>query len=271
MSAYAPPPFAEECNFRSMHFMPPMSSNQKQSVDVFWDGTSMARNNRIKFQLTDTTEPVTAMYSLDSVREDGNALRRSQTVVVPDGSKLMDKLKELDETIVSTAVQNALLWFKKPQTEDQIRARYTPVLNEKGGKAVFSFKVKCPGHMVPTKLHLFEDVHDLHKVEADGGRIEDLQRNALLVPVVSTLGIWFMGGGNFGMSFQAEELIIGKAPPLPPLSSFRSTVPLVVKASTTDTLKDTFDELESEMKAEPPAPLREEDEAVELDDDEESA
>ena len=67
-------------------------------------------------------------------------------------------------------------------------------------------KVKC-GDKYPTELHLRLPDGRFRK---NGGRIEDLNYGASLVPILSaTYGLWFLGGGlQFGLSWQLEEAIV---------------------------------------------------------------
>lgn len=246
MSAATPVPTAIECKFDGIHFMPAVTTLGKTSVDVYWTPDSMSKSNRLKFSVATEKTPARAQYALDTVREDGNALRRTQKVIIED-PEVIEQLKILDDTILDAAVQNALQWFKKPLDRDAIAARYNPVLSQDGDKHVFKFKVKCPGHEVPTKLHNCTDFATL-TTEVDGARIEDLQRNALLMPIVNTLGLYFIGGGMWGMSFQSDELLLKKADLPHPLAAFKTSIPFnIVKDANEVSLKRSFDELEEEI------------------------
>ena len=64
--------------------------------------------------------------------------------------------------------------------------------------------VKPPGAPVPTQLHLMED----GKVRRNGARIEHLELRARVVPIVSAYAPFLGGGTQFGLSFQAEKMII---------------------------------------------------------------
>lgn len=241
-----PVPNATECKFDAIHFMPAMTNNGKTSVDVYWTASSTSKSNRIKFSVATDKIPARAQYALDPVREDANALRRTQKVIIED-PEVIEQLKILDDTIVDAAVQNAVQWFKKPLERDAIVARYNPVLSQDGDKYVFKFKVKCPGHEVPTKLHHCTDFETL-TTRLDGARIEDLQRNALIVPIVSTLGLYFIGGGMWGMSFHCDELLLQKAILPHPLSAFKTSIPFKIVNDADDaSLKRSFDELEEEI------------------------
>ena len=83
-----------------------------------------------------------------------------------------------------------------------------------------NIKVKLPGSAVPTKLHLCDE--DLNVVP-NGATVEHMRRRGcLLTPVISTQGLWFMAGTSFGLSWQAEHILVvpGKEPS--PLGMFHS-------------------------------------------------
>ena len=118
------------------------------------------------------------------------------------------------------------------------------------------FKVKVANAKVPTKLH---------HVNADGsvaehqGKVKELEkRGAKLAPVLSSFGLWFMGGKDptkFGISYQAEEIVITPGE-VKPLSSFSTKRPFEM-ASKTDVPTAEDDEEESKR-----AKVEEEDDGV---------
>ena len=86
--------------------------------------------------------------------------------------------------------------------------------------------------------------------EVWGARSEDLQRNALLMPIVSTLGLYFIPGpmGMWGMSFHCDELLLKKANSPHPLAAFKTSIPFnIVKNADEASLKRSFDALEEEI------------------------
>jgi hypothetical protein len=84
--------------------------------------------------------------------------------------------------------------------------------------------VKTGNSAVPTKLHLKEPDGRIRK---NGATIDDLMLpGALIVPVVSTYSVWFMGS-SFGISFQAESIVVvSPGQERDELADFVSSVPL---------------------------------------------
>lgn len=212
-------------------FGPREDTNGKTKVEVYMNAEQTRQNkfNRIALY-RDAIEPMTTRFALDTVREDKtNLYRRGLGITVSD-ERTITALRALDEAIVQAAVTNSKDWFKgKMLTEEQVRLRYKPVfgkLYEADETEGVKPKVKCPGTEWPTALHLRDEDGKHHK---NGGRIEHLTRGALVVPIVSaSYGIWFMGGGTqFGISFQAEEMIIVPGQTAADdLSQFNSSIPL---------------------------------------------
>lgn len=232
-----PPPHISHLNMAELTFGSLDSKDGKSKVEVYRDGTSTQKNNRLnRFALClDAMKPMSLRFPLDAVREgeQGNPYRRGLTLDVAD-PKTVEALRALDETIIKTAVKNSVQWFKGKQlSEEQIRFRYKPILykvKDEDTSEVCKIKVKCPGTDWPTSLHVRTDDGKHRK---KGGNIEQLGYGAHVVPIVSaSYGIWFMGGasGNFGLTFQAEEMIIIPGESVQDnLSQFASATPLVME------------------------------------------
>lgn len=187
-------------DFAKMHFSPMTKENGRWSVDLFKEPGSRYRPT---FCLCDSDDPISAKFKLDSVREDGRADRRGQMVheFAPDA---LLALENLDKIVIQAAVRNAKDWFGKTLTEDQVQARYRPLVNE---DKLVKFKVKCADAKVPTKLHLRDVDGVVHPNRANIGHLEEF--GAKLVPIVSTPSLWFMGSGaQFGVVMQAEDMIV---------------------------------------------------------------
>lgn len=154
-------------------------------------------------------------FRLDKPVEGGNTTRRGLALKVYDGKEL-EILKALDERIVQEAVKNSKEWFKKTLSEEQVRARYKPIVSmyrEEDDHHMLKVKVKVEDEtgrskQIPSVLHLCDEDGEIHK---RCGRLDHLSTldSTSVNPVVSTREIWFMGGGStFGISFQVEKMII---------------------------------------------------------------
>lgn len=206
-------PYIGDMDMSKITFGPCETKDGKTKVEVYRDASSTARGNRInKMALCrDAVNPMTTRFPIDTPREDApNPYRRGLGITVSDPETLR-ALHALDDAIVKAAITNSKEWFKgKMFTEEQVRARYKPIVgplrdgDESEGVKV---KVKCPGCDYPTTLH-HRDRDGRHY--KNGGRVEHLTWGAMVVPIVSaSYGLWFMGGGTqFGLSFQAESMIV---------------------------------------------------------------
>ena len=223
-------PFIGDIDMSTIKLGQMQTSNGKQSVEIACNAT---KNGKLYANLCkDVRAPMPAKYQLDMVRDDSDGSRRGLIVCIDDPD-VAAALKALDDLVVAAAVANCKEWFKKSAlTETEVRARYRPLLFKAQEEDDFSstkFKVKCT--KFPTKLHLQKDDDT---IVADGGRIEHLEdRGALLAPIVSIFGLWFMGGGSsFGIGMQAEEMVVTPGKGTVALSNFLSKRPLeVVRAA----------------------------------------
>jgi len=217
-------PCTSEIDFTSSAvFSTAYQKDQKTRVDV-----SMKNGNKLVFNLcSDVFEPFATPYSLDKVQLDGDATRRGQAIFLAD-EEVLKKLQEFDELILDTAVKNQKEWFSDqkrattPLTREVIAARYRPMVNKfvpangqdtgSEDKYFLKFKVKVGSAVVPTQLHLINGDDLLEKK----GTVEHLcMRGCKLAPILSSFGLWFMGGGStFGLSLQAEQIAVlpGVAP-----------------------------------------------------------
>ena len=203
-------------------------------VAIYRDASSTTKANRLNrvALCRDALLPLPLRYPLDTVRDDGNMYRRGLGISVTE-AETAAALHAIDEVIVAKAVEFSREWFNgKSLGEEAIRARYKPLVNrvkEEDPYEVLKIKVKCPGAEVATVLHtkLPDGSHSMKK-----GNIEDLTYGAYVAPIVSaSYGLWFMAGGStFGLSMQAEEMIVVPAPKDgDSLSHFPSSAPLLVE------------------------------------------
>lgn len=195
---------------------------------------NMETGKSLNFRLTpDHLTFVNTRYMLDREREDSqdDNARRGQMVILNDDQ--VKVLSSIDAFIVKTAVTHSKEWFKKTLTEEEIKARYKPIVVKAKEEDTFScmkFKVKCANSPLPTKLHKIGA--DDETVYPNKGTIQMMETmGTSLCPVLSSFGLWFMAGGlSFGLALQADEIIIKPGEGSNPLGSFVSTVPMKVKA-----------------------------------------
>ena len=229
------------------HLGPCETKDGKTKVEVYQDSTSTQRSNRLnKVALCrDAMVPMDTRFKLDTPRDDAkDQFRRGLGITVSDEMTLK-AIRALDDTIVQAAVKNSKDWFKgKVLSEEQVRARYKPILGrltESDTTEGIKVKVKCPKISGPPELYVSSSIPTTILLRDEAGKhrkldlnVEDpvvyLTRGAKVVPIVSaSYGIWFMGGGSqFGLSLQAEEMIVvpGETAGDHLLSHFASSAPL---------------------------------------------
>lgn len=215
-------------------------NKDKVKVDMFRDGTSSAKTNRFnRFNLCrDASEPMITKYALDTVREDSNTPDRRGLMIRVSDPVTRKTLEDIDELVVKKAVECSREWFGKagkplaqPLSEAVVRDRYQPLIfykDEGDEEKVIKIKVKTGGDY-PTTMHLNED----GRFRKYGGKAEHLTQGACVVPVVSmSYGVWIIPGGKFGVTMQAEEMMVTPGEgAVDDLSHFASSEPIMVHAS----------------------------------------
>ena len=234
-----PYPFVGDCDLSKIHMAPLANKDGRKQVELFLDDKSMQNSNRVKFQLCpDQTEPLIARYSLDQVRDDGDPTRRGLTVIVQN-KRAVESLTAMEDAIVAQAIAKSRDWFKKELTEEQVRARFKTILTphpEDEGTFLMKIKIKCKGSRVPTKI--LRKISDTQLRASDEDDLSS--RGALVVPLVSTFSLWFMAGdAQFGVSFQAEEMIVTPGDAPSEVSNFTLSAPMQVVKSESGAPEET--------------------------------
>lgn len=221
-----PYPFIGDVDTEKVSFGPMTTENNRQFVLLHKDNTSTKTSNKLVFNLcSDPRSPFACRYRLDVVREDQDGSRRGLAVKIEDEACLK-ALQTLDEHVIAHAKKNSKEFFKKSNmTHEEIMARYKPLVSKAQEDDEFysiKFKVKCKGYA--TTLHL---LNGDTTIEENGATIEDIsQPGAKVAPILSAYQLWFMAGGaTFGVSLQAEKMIVLPGAPKPALSDFCSTGP----------------------------------------------
>ena len=231
MSSY---PFICDIDLTKLHFGPMESEGGRDKVEVFLD----ASKKKLKYNLCeDFQEPFDTRYPIDGIRDDASNERRGQVICLMD-EKVLAHYKALDELMLKLAFERSKEWFKgnKQLTPEEIKFRYQPlVYKAKEEDAHFStkFKIKCPPAKVPSALHLLKD----GKVVQYGCAIDKLSApGGKMAPIIYVYSVWFMGGGkSFGLTVQAEEIVVVPGEGSKPLSKFNTKRPVTVVSSTAAT------------------------------------
>lgn len=222
--------YVGELDLSKTAFGPFESSGNKSSVQIFTDEASMQSKRRPEFQLcAGVKDPIEAPFGMDSFNPDvdRNPDRRAMVLKL-DNPATVASLQKLDSRIVQIAVERSKEWFKKQMTETEILARYKPLVYQREGRddMLMRVKVKVLNSQVPTRLHLMEPSGVVRKRGAKAEHLEKIKDGRAgavvrVVPIVSAYSLWFMAGGaSFGLSLQAEDMIVFPAEEADELSRF---------------------------------------------------
>ena len=211
-----PAQYIGDMDFSRLHFSQLIVENQRKRVDIFLTPDTNRRG--FQFQLCkDEDSPVETRYNLDTPPEGGDPTRRGLSVKVEEAAARA-QLREIDAQVLKAAAANSKEWFKRELTVDQLKLNYKfTVPEDDDAPSLMKFKIKCSGAKVPTKiLRRVSDTQVLATTE------KDLEaQGATIVPIVSTIGLWFMAGGMFGITFQAEDvLVVSTGKPATAVSNF---------------------------------------------------
>ena len=242
--------YAHICDFdmKAVTYGPTKNIDGKVQVEIFRDCTSTAKQNRFtRVNLCkDAADPMVPLWDLDGLRDDqANPDKRGWAIKVTDeGTRAA--LEGLNESLVQEAMKRSKEWFKGKQLDEAtIRDRVHPLLNkharEDGEVDYVKIKIKCGKALYPTKIHIKQPDGSYDK---NAGTVEDLTRDALVVPVLSwssPMSVWFMAGGSkFGLSLLAEELFVTRGAEEEDAPKIRSSVPIKwSKRTAADALEDS--------------------------------
>lgn len=195
-----------------VHFHPPsFNSKGQKNVDMSYDPTSVSYQHKISIQLAKDSKPIFAKYRLSEPRDGEDGKRRNWELKLED-PELLKVLKDFDEYILEHAVKNSRTLFKKDLNRDQVEARYKEIVKppKEGEECPYMIvKVSCPPSDNPTPIKIIQEEDS--KLVLKNGSIDDLTRDAEVVPIVRTSGLWFMSD-SFGVSFSAYKLIVKPKP-----------------------------------------------------------
>lgn len=217
--------YVGDLDLSKVHCMPiaTNANNNSKSAKLFADALSVQKNNMVKFSLCPnlddarfaTVGPVTTRYGLDLVRQEQNDKTKRGLVVRLSDPVAIAQCKAFDDAIVKMAVEQSQQWFKRTLNEDQVRALYNPLLvepvAEPEGTYYLKFKVKTSEAVVPTEVYRPKAPGSREIVRLTESLLES--PGAKIIPHLSAYAVWFMSGTKFGVSFQAEKLMVVGAPP----------------------------------------------------------
>lgn len=165
-------------------------------------GTSYRGERIVKVQLCRKEDPLRAPFGLSTPLGESNG---RLTLDLEATDELAGWLARLDEAVVKAALSKCDEWFGHPMSEADVRSRHCPLL--KAGKPGYPMTVrtKVKTTNAVTEVFLTSDDPDVFP----RGGVDDLKRNARLVPVAQLSSVWFVGK-MFGVSLAVERVIVVK-------------------------------------------------------------
>ena len=254
--------FIGDIDFAELYFAPVAIDKSRKSVAMYMSAKNTTYNNRVRFQLVeDEDSPVVSKWNVDTAVEDADPSRLKQTVLLNSvvHKKTIDKLHELDKMVQEEAVKKSKEWWKKELPAEAISYKYKPLIawDEKSECYAASYKVIVP-HPRPELGKKYGKETPIYKISDEGDAVVSdhriLTQGSEMTPQVSTVGVWFMGDNQFGVSLRAEVLLCKTMVVPSPLDSLK--------------LKRKYREVEAEPAAKkaasgaPPEPVDEDDEPV---------
>ena len=218
-------PQIDMCKFPMLHDLDPSTFHfaqvaenpitRSKNVPIYFDDRDTTWANKIQLQLCcDNEEDYLRLpYGIDTPLDESQ-YRRNLQIVLHD-AMFIDKLRAFDEVVKAKAQKCSKEWFRKEYDATAIELKYKPLLHYDDERKQYTMKVKVQlpqppkrdGDKAPKPTEI------LCKDEDDETRLikgswEKLTKNSKVMPVVSTMGVWFMGDSSFGVSFKAEQIIV---------------------------------------------------------------
>lgn len=262
-------PYIGDVDFGNLYFAPMVVDKTRKSVAMYMTKGNTTYANRVLFQLVpDEESPAASRYKVEAAAEDQDPSRLKQTVMLnaETHQKTIEKLQELDRLVLAEATAKSKEWWKKELPAEAVAYKYKPLIawDDKVESYQVSYKVIVP-HPKPEFGKKYSKATSIYKVTDDDKVVASehsiLTQGSLMTPSVSTVGVWFMGDNQFGVSLRADVLLCKTLVTPSPLDSLRLKRKYV-EVSTEEAEAEAAPEGGSSGAAGAPAPLR-----VELDDD----
>jgi hypothetical protein len=195
-------------NPKDIYFHSVSHNNRGQKiVEMSMDPMSTKWSDRVMFQLCDDAHMCESLWGLSPIKDGDDGARREWKVRVNQPESVA-KMKELDEHIIDIAYQNREKWFPRREvTREQLaQDKYKGFFRKDEGVAIL--KVRCPAKDSKslTQIKLWHDNGSM-----TDGSYTDCTQFDQVIPIVRIMNVWFMDGGAFGITVQADKLIIKPA------------------------------------------------------------
>ena len=206
-----------------LHFHPIVTKGKAKMLDISLDPNSTAWDHLLTLHLASDTEPIIARWNLAAPMEGEDAKR---TWELDLNESLREFFIELDELVINHVYENAREIFKKDLKREQVEDKYKRIIKTKDDEDFFLIKVRCATEESKSFTQIGVTDWKTYKI----GTVDDLTRNAKVVPIVKILGLWF-AMDKFGVSLQAEKLLVEPVKQPSFIENFVISQPIVEGAS----------------------------------------
>lgn len=200
-------------NPSALRFDPPKKNAKGgQFVNVYLDGEHGAKR-RVQIQ----TPPLTVPFDV-SPNKDTNEVIQSYSVNLsfrgaesdPNVAGFLARMRELDELMLKTGVENSKDWWGKSSKEEVIREFHTRVVKEpKQPQYAPTMKVKVPlkEPAGPCVTQIFNET----KQQED---ISYIRKGSVVRMILELTPVWFIGKNMYGVSWKAVQIKVDERPGL---------------------------------------------------------
>lgn len=130
-----------------------------------------------------------------------------------EGEVFKNKLGEIDDKVLTLAMENGMSWFKKRVDRSVAEALYTPSLRYSRDKETGEISDRYPPVFKATLQHrggkFMCEAYNMSKAPVDISALvgSSSMRGAAATAIVQCSGIW-LAGGKFGMSWKVLQLLV---------------------------------------------------------------
>lgn len=208
--------FIGEIDFSNLYFAPVETVKNRKSVNVYCNNKNTTWSNRIAFQLAEDEEtPVIAKYNLDTPQDGEDPTRLNLTVLLnaTTHKAAIDKLMDIDKIVKAEAFKKCREWWKKDLEEAAVGFKHKPLIVWDEARDAYAVKFKVlvqhpnpePGKKYSKPSVIYRLTDDDQVVRSDSSILTE---GSEITPSVSSVGVWFLGENQFGMSLKADVLLV---------------------------------------------------------------
>ncbi|MBP01731.1 MAG: hypothetical protein CMM25_02820 [Rhodospirillaceae bacterium] len=145
------------------------------------------------------TPNMRAPFGVNVFTDDTNGKEsHSISLNFPEDGEFEAKIRQMDEFVLKTALDNCEDWFGKTMSEEVIKEFYRPTITkDKTGKYPSTYRVKIPfsrGECVP-------EIYTMDREQVD---ISAITNGSYVTLIVDFQSIWFVGK-QFGCSWRMQQ------------------------------------------------------------------